>query len=56
MEQDSTRVEVARVLAETEMDTQLSHLIAQLAQTSPADDTGDADIQAEINALRRESD
>ena len=52
---ESTRVEVARVLAETEMDTQLRNLIAQLAQTSPADDIGDADIQAEINAVRRES-
>ena len=51
---DSTRVEVARVLAETEMDTQLQNLIERLAQTSPADDIGDAEIQAEIHAVRGE--
>lgn len=50
---EPTRVQVARVLAETEMDTQLRHLIKQLAQTSPADDIGDADIQAEIDAVRQ---
>jgi len=42
---EPTRVEVARVLVETEMDTQLRNLIEQLAQTLPADDIGDADIQ-----------
>jgi hypothetical protein len=53
---ESTRVEVARVLMETEMDAQLRDLITQLAQTPPAyDDIDDADIQAEINAVRRES-
>ena len=51
---EPTRIEVARVLAETEMDTQLQNLIERLAQTPPADDIGDADIQAEINAVRRE--
>jgi hypothetical protein len=50
---ESTRVEVARVLAETEMDTQLRSLLGQLARTSPADDLSDADIQAEINTVRR---
>jgi len=52
---EPTRIEVARVLAETEMDTQLQNLITQLARTSPADDIGDADIQAEINAVRQKS-
>jgi hypothetical protein len=51
---EPTRVEVARVLAETEMDTQLRNLIEHLARTSPADEIGDADIQAEIDAVRRE--
>jgi hypothetical protein len=52
---ESTRVEVARVLAETEMDAQLRNLIAQLAQTPPADHYfSDAEIQAEIDAVRRE--
>jgi hypothetical protein len=37
------------------MDTQLQNLIEQLAQGSPADDIGDADIQAEIAAVRREN-
>jgi hypothetical protein len=51
---EPTRVQVARVLAETEMDTQLRTLIDQLGQASPADDIADADIQAEIDAVRRE--
>jgi hypothetical protein len=52
---EPTRVEVDRVLAETEMDTQMRGLIAQLAQMSPADDIGDVDVQAEIDAVRRQS-
>jgi hypothetical protein len=52
---EPTRVEVARVLAETEMDAQLHDLIDQLARTSPADDIGDLDIQAEIDSARMES-
>jgi hypothetical protein len=51
---EPTRVEVARVLAETEMDAQLRDLITQLAQAPPAYDIDDADIQTEINAVRRE--
>jgi hypothetical protein len=51
---EPTRVEVARVLAETEMDAQLRNLIEQLAKTSPGDDISDAEVQAEINAVRRE--
>ena len=52
---ESTRVEVARVLAETEMDAQMRNLIAQLAQRPLTFDIAeDADIQAEINAVRRE--
>jgi hypothetical protein len=51
---EPTRVEVARVLAETEMDTQLRGMIEQLANTPPADHISDADIRAEVNAVRRE--
>ena len=40
--------------AETEMDSKLQSLMEQLAKTSPADDISDADIQAEIDAVRRE--
>ena len=47
--------EVASVVAEAEMDTQLQNLIEQLAQTSPADDIGDSDIQVETDAVRREN-
>lgn len=49
-----TRVQVAHVLAETEMDAELRTLIEQLAQASPADDISDAEIQAEIETVRRE--
>jgi hypothetical protein len=52
---EPTRVEVARVLAETEMDAELRKLIDQLAQASPADDISDAEIRAEIAAVRQES-
>ncbi len=48
------RVQVARVLAETEMDAELSQLIDELAHASPADDIGEAEIQAEVTAVRRE--
>jgi hypothetical protein len=51
---EPARAEVARVLMETEMDSHLRDLVAQLAESVPADDIGDADIQAEINAVRRE--
>jgi DNA-binding transcriptional ArsR family regulator len=51
---EPTRVEVARVLADTEMDAELRGLIEQLAQASPADDISDAEIQAEIKAVRQE--
>ena len=51
---EPTRVEVARVLAETEMDAELRKLIDQLAQTLPADDVSAAEIRAEIEAVRQE--
>jgi hypothetical protein len=39
---------------ESEMDTQLRKLVEQLSEVSPANDISDADIQAEIDAVRRE--
>lgn len=49
---ESSRVEVARVLVATKMDAELADLIGQLAGTPPADDIGDAEIDAEIKAVR----
>ena len=48
----TTRIQVALVLLETEMDARLASLIEQLAETSPADDISDEDIEAEIKAVR----
>lgn len=48
----ATRIQVARVLLETEMDARLASLIEQLAETSPADDISGEDIKAEIKAVR----
>ena len=40
--------------AESEMDDQLRDLMEQLTKTSSADDVSETDIQAEIDAVRRE--
>ncbi len=50
-----TRIQVARGLAETEMDAELGELIEQPARSSPADDISEADIQTEVSAVRGES-
>ncbi len=50
---ESARVKVAQVLMETHMDAKLANLIEQLANTSPVNDISDADIEAEIKAVRR---
>jgi len=50
---EPARVEVARALAETKMDAELADLIGQLAETPPAHDVSDADIDAEIRAVRQ---
>jgi hypothetical protein len=52
---EPARVEVARVLAETEMNSQFQGLIEQLAQHSPGDDISDSDIQTEIDAVRKKA-
>ncbi len=48
----SARIKVARVLAETEMDSELAELIGQLASNSEKT-IGDSDIQAEIMTVRQ---
>jgi len=49
---DASRIQLARVLMETEMDAKLANLIESLARTSPAGDVSDEDIKAEIKAVR----
>jgi hypothetical protein len=46
------RTELAKALLETELDEQLDDLLHSLAHRSPADDITDADIVAEVNAVR----
>lgn len=50
---DASRIQLARVLMETEMDAKLASLIEKLAKTTPADDVSDEDIEAEIKAVRK---
>lgn len=50
---EPTRRQVAQVLLETQMDGQLNHLLQQLAQKPPADDLSEADIAAEVQAVRQ---
>ena len=49
----AARSEVARVLAESEMDPRFEQLIRRLAKRPPVDEISDAEIQAEVNAVRR---
>ncbi len=49
---DASRIQLARVLMETEMDAKLANLIESLAKTAPAGDVSDEDIMAEIKAVR----
>lgn len=48
------RSEIAKALVETELDTRMAELIRRLANRSPADDITDADIVAEVNAVREQ--
>ncbi len=52
---DPTRAEIAKVLLETRMDSQLSALVRQLAETPPSDGMSDVDIEAEVKAVRHSS-
>ena len=47
------RLEIARALVETELDVRMAELIHRLASRPVADDISDADIVAEVNAVRR---
>ncbi|MEJ2208253.1 MAG: hypothetical protein P8129_04355 [Anaerolineae bacterium] len=48
----AARSEVARALLETELDARMADLIGSLANRAPADDISDADIAAEVRAVR----
>ena len=50
---EPARVRVAQVLTETAMEQKLADLIQQLANTPPSDHISDADIEAEIRAIRQ---
>ncbi|HUT14324.1 MAG TPA: hypothetical protein VMY42_27810 [Thermoguttaceae bacterium] len=47
------RAEVARVLAETKMDAELSRLIEELAESPPIEDIPDDQICAEVKIVRQ---
>lgn len=47
------RSRLAQALADTELDARLSDLITRLAAKAPADDVSDAEIDAEIRAVRQ---
>ena len=47
------RLEIARALVETELDVRMAELIHRLASRPAVDDISDADIVAEVNAVRR---
>ncbi len=49
---NASRIQIAQVLMETEMDANLASLIEKLAKTTPADDVSDEEIEAEIKAVR----
>jgi hypothetical protein len=46
------RAELAKVLLETELDVHMAELIRNLADRPAADEISDADIVAEVNAVR----
>ena len=50
---ESGRALIARVLLESKMDDELSQLLMELSETPPADDITDAEIQAEVLAVRK---
>jgi hypothetical protein len=49
-----TRLEIAKALVETELDVRMAELIHRLASRPAADDISDADIAAEVNAVREQ--
>ncbi len=49
---ESGRALIARVLLESRVDDEMSSLLQELSETPPADDITDAEIQAEVRAVR----
>jgi hypothetical protein len=49
-----TRLEIAKALVETELDVRMAELIQRLASRPAADDISDADLMAEVNAVREQ--
>jgi hypothetical protein len=49
----AARSRVAQALAESEMDARFEQLILSLASKPPADEISDAEIQAEVDAVRK---
>jgi hypothetical protein len=47
------RLGIAKALVETELDMRMAELIHRLASRPAADDISDADIVAEVNAVRK---
>lgn len=47
------RIQIAKVLTETQMDAKLAQLIKELANTPPVNNISDEDINAEIRAVRQ---
>ena len=50
---EPARRQVAQVLLETKLDVQLNNLLEELVHKSPVDDISDADIVAEVQAVRQ---
>ncbi|HKI03772.1 MAG TPA: hypothetical protein VKK31_17460 [Thermoanaerobaculia bacterium] len=50
---EPSRARVARALAEAEIEARFKGLIEQLAARAPADDLTDADIDREVQAVRK---
>jgi hypothetical protein len=49
---EAGRALIARTLLESKMDDELGYLLQELGATPPADDITDAEIQAEVRAVR----
>ena len=49
---EAGRALIARVLLESKMDEEFHLLLRELSDTPPADDITDAEIQAEVRAVR----
>ena len=49
---ESGRALIARVLLESKVDDEMGQLLQELSETPPADDITDAEIQAEVRAVR----